>query len=90
MKNLILCLLLFAAYNAEAQDDYYRKKAKSYTREAGYWQKRADGYRREAKYCLNKAEGHQRNAAYYIRKDDLGRTRTYTRYADLAAALNKN
>ena len=72
MKNLIVCLiLLFAAYPAPAQDDYYRRKAESYTREAEYWQKKADGYRREAEYRLAKAEGHQRNAAYYTRKGDL-------------------
>lgn len=44
----ILFLLLFSGYSASAQDDYYRKKAESYTREAEYYQKKADGYRREA------------------------------------------
>ena len=53
MKNLFICLLLlFTAYTAQAQDDYYRRKAESYTREAEYWQKKADGYRREAEYRL--------------------------------------
>ena len=53
MKNLFICLLLlFTTYVAGAQDDYYRKKAENYTREAEYWQKKADGYRREAEYRL--------------------------------------
>jgi hypothetical protein len=41
MKHLFICLLLlFTAYTAQAQDDYYRRKAESYTREAEYWQMR--------------------------------------------------
>ena len=54
-----------------AQDDYYRKKAESYTREAEYYQKKADGYRREAEYYLKKAEGYQREAAYYTKKGKI-------------------
>lgn len=69
MRLLFTCLLLMlTAFSAWSQDDYYRKKAESYTLQAEYWQQKADGYRREAEYRLGKAEDHQRNAAYYTKK----------------------
>ena len=60
----LFSVLLSVCISAFAQDDYYRKKAESYTREAEYYQKKADGYLREAEYYLKKAEGYQREAAY--------------------------
>ena len=56
MKHLLLTiisLLLFVP--SLSADDYYRKKAESYQREAEYYQKRADNYRREAQYYLDRA-----------------------------------
>lgn len=80
----LLTILIFVAITAFAQDDYYRRKAEGYTREAEYYQKKADGYRREAEYYLKKAEGYQREAAYYTKKGKIDSAKTYTRYADSA------
>lgn len=40
--------------SAFAQDDYYRRKAESYTREAEYYQKKAAQYLRWAAEALSK------------------------------------
>ena len=78
-RHFILIIAMLICTLASAQNDYYKRKAASYTIEAEYWQKKADGYRREAEYHMKKAEGHQRNASYYTRKGDLERARTYVR-----------
>lgn len=75
---------LFMCCSVMAQDDYYRRKAESYTREAEFYQKKADGYRREAEYYLKKAEGYQREAAYYTKIGKLDNAKTYTCYAESA------
>lgn len=67
MRQLLLIFTFVLAFmvSATAQDDYYRRKADGYTREAEYYQSKADGYRREAEYRLKRAEDYQREVAYY-------------------------
>ena len=90
MKYVFLVAMsLLQMDSAFAQDDYYRRKAESYTREAEYYQKKADGYRREAEYYLKKAEGYQREAAYYTKIGKLDNAKTYTRYAESAMVKYK-
>ena len=82
MKRILLSILLaLCVLPAFAQDDYYRRKAESYTREAEYYRKKADGYRREAEYYMKKAADYDREASYYLRKGDTDRAKMQQRYA---------
>ena len=86
MKHLILLLVVLlnaiAASAACTPDDYDRRQAESFMREAEYYRKKADSYRREADYYMKKAESYQREAAYYTRRGDADRAKYYLRQAD--------
>jgi uncharacterized protein YxeA len=86
MKRLVLllALLLMVPAAVSAQDDYAKRKADGYIREAESYQSKADSYRREAQSYLNDAARYLREMEYYKDRNDLGRAQTQQKYADQA------
>ena len=86
MKRFILMIafVIIASTAASAQDDYAKRKADGYIREAESYQSKADSYRREAQSYLNDAARYLREMEYYKDRNDLGRAETQQRYADQA------
>ena len=52
MKRFILMIafVIIASTVASAQDDYAKRKAEGYMKEAEYYQDKADSYRNQAQY----------------------------------------
>ncbi len=54
-------------------NDYNKRQAESYARQAEYYQRQADSYHRDAQYYQRQAESEQRDALYYIRQGNGSR-----------------
>lgn len=82
MKNLFICLLLlFTAYTAQAQDDYYRRKAESYTRKGDL-----DRARTYTRYADDELDTYKTQLRYAEQADE--KAAQYLKWA--AETLNKN
>ena len=88
MKRLllvpVLVLVLAASVSVSAQDDYAKRRAEGYIREAESYQSKADSYKRESQSYLNDAARYLREMEYYKDRDDMGRAETQQRCADQA------
>lgn len=84
-QSVLLFMAMFFALSAfAAPDDYARRQAESYMREAEYYQRKAASHRREAEYYLKRARSFEREAAYYSRRGDASRAADYSRRASQA------
>lgn len=66
---LFFLILINIASIMCGQNDYYRRQAQNYQREAEYYQRQAANYRREATNYLKQADNYQREVAYYTKRD---------------------
>ena len=83
----LFSVLLSVCISAFAQDDYYRKKAESYTREAAYCTKKGkiDNARTYTRYADSAMDNYKTQMRYASQADE--KATQYLRWA--ADALNK-